>query len=197
MVETEEINESQLINDIVAGDKGKFRLIVQRYQASIYNLAYRMTGDAAIAEDITQETLINIYKGLRKFRKEASLATWIRRIALNQCLTYRRSDKSRLHDSLNGDDESEGSRSLKDKLANSSPDPSDQAYAKQIASHINQALQKLSHEYRAIIIMRDIQGMEYKELEEALQLPSGTVKSRLSRARNELKEILTKMGVRL
>lgn len=159
----------------------------------VYNLALRLVGNPADAEDLAQDALIRAVKALPKFRGDSSTTTWVYRITVNTWKNRVRSEKRRsfwksLPLSLFlGDSEEEGAeRSLPDNKP-----PLDAGLETEETNHaVHNALQQLDEESRAVIVLRDIKGLSYQEIAKALSLPEGTVKSRISRARETLKRRL-------
>jgi RNA polymerase sigma-70 factor (ECF subfamily) len=166
-----------------------FEEIIMNYQKLIYNLARRIMGDMQDAQDVAQEVAIKIFRNLSKLRGEEYLSAWISKITHNTCMDFLRRRKGRHFDSLDemleiGD--GEAAKQLPD------PDVGPEALLlqKEVSEQIETALESLPLSYRAPIILRDIHGHSYDEMAEILNLPAGTVKSRLFRGRAKLKSIL-------
>ena len=162
-------------------DLTDFNEFVRKYQDRIYNLCRYMLRDPQDAQDAAQDTFLKAYRGLKEFRPEASLYTWLYRIAVNTCLDYkRRTRRTSLNESLPEDRPSDA------------PSPDKDLESRQRGEALQSALQKLPGKMRAAIVMREIEGLSYEEIAESLQASVGTVKSRISRAREELRRILLK-----
>jgi RNA polymerase sigma-70 factor, ECF subfamily len=175
-------DENQLIRQFKTGDPSTFERIVQAHQDRIYNLCYYLLGNSQDAEDTAQEVFIKAFRNLNKFKPEASLYTWLYRIGVNTCLDHKR--KSRL--------EPLKDQSLADNLPSAEPSPERRYQSKEIGQAIRAALDQLSKPSRAVIVLKEIEGLSYEEIAEVLNTSVGTVKSRLSRTREELRRLLHK-----
>jgi RNA polymerase sigma-70 factor (ECF subfamily) len=177
------INESDLIERFKKGDPSAFEAILLRHQDRIFNLCRYMLRDSRDAQDAAQEIFLKVYKGLEGFRPDASLYTWLYRIAVNTCLDYKR--KSRR--------EPFWGEPLAEDLPSDEPFP-DQIYeSRESTEAIQLALQKLPSKLRAAIVLREMEGLSYEEIAEVLHISLGTVKSRISRAREQLRRLLKKI----
>ncbi|GAB4453487.1 MAG: RNA polymerase sigma factor RpoE [Armatimonadaceae bacterium] len=187
-------SDSSLVARCQKADLAAFNEIVARYKNKIFSYLYRMTGSAEDAEDLTQEVFVRMYTNIGSFRAESSLSTWLFRIAGNLCVdSYRRGKKSRglvhsLDAPLTGDD-GEGAPATRD-VPDVSQAPETLVGRKELAEHIQMALQKLPPKLRSAIVMHDIEGMAYEEIAVAEGIPLGTVKSRIFNARVALREHL-------
>jgi RNA polymerase sigma-70 factor, ECF subfamily len=161
------------------GDLSAFEELVRRNEDRIYNLCRYMLHDVSDAQDAAQDTFIKAYKSLKEFRPGASLSTWLYRIAVNTCLDHQK--KSR-HDPLSGE-------VLSEELLSSDLSPEDKYQAKKTTEAIQSALQKLPEKLRSAIVLREIEELTYEEIALVLDTSVGTVKSRISRAREELRAI--------
>jgi RNA polymerase sigma-70 factor (ECF subfamily) len=182
------------------GDPAAFGELVLRHQDRAFNLAFRLTGNPEDAADAVQEAFLKAYRGIPSFRRQSSFYTWLFRILVNEVRSRRRSGAARLSSfSL---DAAEGrSAERRDPAAGPAglradgPDPSEQASLAERRQIVEEALQSLEFDQRAIIALRDIEGRDYAEIAEVLGCPQGTVKSRLHRARMALKDALApKLG---
>lgn len=159
----------------------------------VYNLALRLVGNSADAEDLAQDALLRALKAWPKFRGEASATTWVYRITVNTWKNRVRSEKRRgFWKTLPlglflGDEEEE---SAETPLADDSPPLDAELQSQEASKAVQAALMKLDEESRAVVVLRDIKGLSYQEIAESLSLPEGTVKSRISRARESLKAML-------
>lgn len=169
------------------GDRSSFEEIVLRYQDKIYNLCRHMLGNAHDAEDAAQDVFLKAYQALPKFQPDASLYTWLYRIATNTCIDYKRKP---VFESLFGDS-GEGERLVHDQ-ASDTPSPEKLYQSKQIDHALRDSLEKLSPKLRAIIILKEIEELSYEQIADALDISMGTVKSRIARAREELKKLMKK-----
>jgi RNA polymerase sigma-70 factor, ECF subfamily len=164
-----------------------FEDIVLAYQDKIYNLCRYMLGNAHDAEDAAQDAFLKAYQALPKFRPEASLYTWLYRIATNTCIDYKRKP---VFESLFGTSE-EGERLVHDR-ASDAPSPEKLYQSKQIDQALQEGIGKLSPKLRAIIILKEIEELSYEEIADTLEISVGTVKSRIARAREELQKTMQK-----
>ncbi|HEX9711851.1 MAG TPA: sigma-70 family RNA polymerase sigma factor [Actinomycetota bacterium] len=172
--------DRELLERYVAGDARAFDLIVDRYERRVYAIALRMCGDPDDARDVSQTVFINALRALPGFREEAQLSTWFHRVAVNASLDHLRKQKRQPTDPLDsvGDRPSEG------------PSPEDRAVSAVRAAEVQAALRRLSDEHRAVLVLHDIQDLDYAGVAHALDIPVGTVKSRIHRARLELAKLL-------
>jgi RNA polymerase sigma factor (sigma-70 family) len=174
------------------GDETAFEALVLRHEGRVYRLALRMLGDTDEALDATQEIFLRIFRGLKGFRGEARFQTWMIGIALNVCRSRRTGAAQRERRrclSLDQDDPATGA--TRDwGIADPRPDPEAAAMGSELRQALDQALAKLSEEHRAVLLLREMQGMDYEELTRALGCPIGTVKSRLCRAREALRKAM-------
>jgi RNA polymerase sigma-70 factor (ECF subfamily) len=181
----------QLVQRCLRGDGSAWEELVRRHTRRIYNLCYRFTGNAHEAEDLTQEVFLRVYRTLGSYRAvHGGFATWMTSVTRNLLIDhYRRTRRDRLTDSL---DDALPRIEQKESAA---PRPDQFAALGELSQQVQRALQKLSPELREAVILRDLQGLEYKEIQEVLQVPEGTVKSRINRGRIELARLLEQMGV--
>lgn len=182
-------NEQLLLERSKAGDIAAFEKLIEVYQKKIYNLAYRMICNHDDAADIAQEALIRIFKSIANFKEQSSFSTWVYRITTNVCLDEIRKKKNRRVLSLDEEirvDDGEMQR----QIMSDDPLPDEVVEREELRSIVNGAIDSLSEEQRLVITLRDIQGLSYDEIAEVLDCPSGTVKSRINRARQALKNVL-------
>ena len=187
------IDDAVLIEQWRRGEPTAMERLILKYQNRIYNTILKICANPDDAAELTQETFVNVIENIDKFERRSSFYTWAFRIAVNLTLSYcKRSVKLGLR-SLDAEIESGSetevvlSQILRD---DSSPDPAVVAANKELCELVVKALMKLDDSQRAIIILRDIEGMNYAQIAEVLDTQLGTVKSRLSRARSNLREIM-------
>jgi len=180
-------DDFNLINRFKDGDASAFDEIIFKYQDKLYNLCRHMLGNAHDAEDAAQDVFLKAYQNLNRFKPEASLLTWLYRIAINTCIDYRRKP---FFESLFKNSK-EGDVFVIDQPSDS-PSPEKLYESKEIGNAIQFALGRLSEKLRTVIVLKEIEGLSYEEISEVLDVSIGTVKSRISRAREELKELLKK-----
>lgn len=188
------MDEVALVRDAQHGDLDSFNRLVLHYQELAYNLALRMLNDEASAEDATQTAFISAYNHLDSFRG-GSFKAWVMRMVTNTCYDELRRRHRRptvpLEPSNPEDDEEIESPSW---LADGSPSPEEQIETRELEAAIQHCIQGLPEEFRAIVIMVDIQGFNYTEASQAIGKPLGTIKSRLARARMRLRDCLSGFG---
>jgi RNA polymerase sigma-70 factor (ECF subfamily) len=186
--------QAQFLERLKSGDVIAFNRLVEERHGDIYALLYRLTEDPEEARDLTQETFLQAFRNIAGFRGEADLRTWLYRIAVNQARNRWRWWKRRRRDrtvSLDAPVGDEGSAPLSAGLTDEGArDPEQQALARERERALRTALSTLSRPYREVIVLRDIEGLSYEEVAQALDINIGTVKSRLSRGRDELRRRL-------
>ena len=178
-----------LVSRCLRGDEAAWEELVRLHTRKVYALCFRFTGSGSEAQDLTQDVFLRVFRTIRTFRSnEGSFATWLSRVTRNLLIDhYRRTRQERVTDSIE-----EQLPMLEEEGAAASARP-DHAVAGREASEILQAtLQKLSPDLREAVILRDLQEMEYREIADVLQIPEGTVKSRINRGRAELARLLRK-----
>jgi RNA polymerase sigma-70 factor (ECF subfamily) len=182
-------SDSSLVARCLRGEETAWEDLVRAHTRKVYALCYRFTGSGAEAQDLTQEVFLRVFRQLRTFRSaEGSFTTWLTRVTRNLLIDhYRRSRQERVTDSI------EEQLPVIEESGTAAAARPDQALAGREASEILQAtLQKLSPDLREAVILRDLQEMEYREIAAVLQIPEGTVKSRINRGRAELARLLRK-----
>lgn len=185
------MDEQTLLEKCVKGDVRAFEELVGKYQQGIINHAYSMFMNREDALDMAQETLIKAYNGIASFNRQSSFKTWLYRIATNVCLDELRRRKRRANTiSLTAED-GDGVVAELD-VADASADPADAAEQAFLRGEIEQAIGQLDTEYRTAIVLREVEGMDYNEIAKTMGCSLGTVKSRISRARAQLREKLSK-----
>lgn len=165
---------------------------MREHRDLVYNLSYRLLGDPTAAEDLTQEVFLRVFRGLGRFRGEASVRTWIYRITLNAASNRRKRWKRRArrrHVALQ-DAVGAGGPVQEDLLADDAPDPERIARSSEIGRRVQDALDGLPSEFREAVVLRDIEGLSYEEIAESLGVAAGTVKSRIARGRGLLRRAL-------
>ncbi len=176
--------EAAVIRRVIDGDVNAFEDLVTAYEKNVYNLALRTTGNAQDAEDMVQEAFLKAYNSLPGFRGDSKFSVWLYRIVSNVCLDFLRRQNRRPSTSLSVEDE-EGEESQLD-IPDESQSPETLLEQKLTREAVQRGLQSLSGEQRQILLLREIQGLSYEEIAQALDLEAGTVKSRIFRARKKL-----------
>ena len=181
------LDENLLIQKSQSGDIKSFEMLIETYQKKAFNIAYRMLGNLEDANDVTQEAFVKVYKSLGKFKGDSKFSTWLYSIVTNASIDYMR--KNRKTDVVYLDKKEEDQ--MKIEVPDNINTPEHLFEKKEIKRVIHDSINKLSKEHRTVIILRDIQGFSYDEIANILNCSEGTVKSRISRARGQLKNILS------
>jgi RNA polymerase sigma-70 factor, ECF subfamily len=182
--------ERSIIQRCKQGDIGAFNELVKRYEKQVYNFAYRLTGNYDDANDIAQDALIRVYNAIGSFRGDASFTTWLYRIITNVFLDERKRERAHPHSSLDEQVDLEES-SIVRQIEDPSPQPLAHVEEKEIGRILQQAVNTLPDYQRAMVLLYHTEQKSYEEISEIMNLPIGTVKSRLNRARLALKEKLS------
>jgi RNA polymerase sigma-70 factor (ECF subfamily) len=185
---TSDIPDASLVALAQHGDLDAFNQLAQRYERHIYNVSFRMLGNAQFAEDVTQESLLKAYRGIAGFRGE-NLKAWLLRIASNACNDFLRSRRGRQDLSLEVLTEESG-----DSWASSEPSPEQEALRGELGQEIQRGLLTLPRDQRMVLVLVDVEGMSYEEAAESVAISPGTLRSRLSRARAKLRDYLLENG---
>jgi RNA polymerase sigma-70 factor, ECF subfamily len=193
--------ERRVIQRARSGDVAAFNVLVSRYQTMAYGLALRMLGDPEAAADVTQDAFFSAYRNLESYRG-ASFRSWLLRIVSNGCYDYFRAQRRRPATSLEamregdgeGVDDGVNDAALGDAGADPTWDPDRVAQRRETISAIEAALLQLPAEQRLAIVLSDVQGLDYEEVARVMAVPLGTVKSRIARARDRLRRLLTPRG---
>lgn len=183
--------ERQLLERARRGDPDAFSIFVEKYSARLFGACFSVLGNRQDAEDCVQDTFIKAYRAIGDYNFLASFYTWLYRIAMNTCLDYRRKSRRTIAYSLDESLDTEDSPVYM-QIADQGPLPDEIAESAEISQMIRDEIAKLPDFLREILILRDLEGLSYHELAKLLQLSEGTVKSRLSRARNQLMERVRK-----
>ena len=177
-------NDEELIKRVQAGDCDAFNPLIARYKLPLYKMMYRMVYNRDDAEDLVEEAFIKAYRAIDRFSAEKKFFPWIYRIAINNALNFLKSKRRQKAESLS---------QYENRLMDMKTDPVKITENKILKEKVNQAIVRLPDEYRVIINLRVEQECSYDEISQILNIPKGTVMSRLARARKKLKEILKKL----
>lgn len=189
--------ETQFLERLRAGDAMAFERLVNERSGDVYGLLYRLTNDPEEAGDLTQETFLRAFQSIGRFRGEADLKTWLYRIAMNLARNRWRWWKRRRRDVTVSLDAPEGvsEQPLSASLRSGTPDPEQNALAREREATLNAALRALGSPYREAVILRDVEGLSYEQVAAALETNVGTVKSRIARGRLELRKKLSSLSI--
>ena len=178
----EGIGDAECVRRVQQGDTDSFEVLVRRHEKAIFNLVYRLLGNYDEAAEVAQEVFLSAFRSIHQFRGEANFSTWLYRIGLNHASTRRKSlqTSQQRHIPLDGTE----------VIADGAVDPAKSVEHKEIQQRVQQALNSLDPEDARIVLLRDLQDIPYQDVAEMLDIPVGTVKSRLHRARQALKTSL-------
>jgi len=186
--------EASIVAELKAGSEDAYEWLIAHYHQPVYGLVYRILNDPADAADTTQEVFLKVFRGIKRFHGEASLKTWIYRIALHEASNQRRwwfrhKRRETTMEAPLGDEEGQ-SFALKETLVDEHDSPFDSAAHEEVRSKVEQELAQVSEPYRTTVVLRDIEGLSYEEIAEIMQTTLGTVKSRVTRGRDALRKRL-------
>ena len=181
------MDEKLLIQQAAAGDPSAFEALVLRYQTQVYNLALRMVGNEADAQDLAQEAFVRAWRALSSFQFSSQFSTWLYRLTSNICIDFLRAQKKRKHISLTvlQDDEHQ-----QWDMPDTKPLPEDKMIVSEEHEALAAAIASLDPEYRQVLILRIVDDCSYQQISQIMGIREGTVKSRLSRARDQLRKKL-------
>ena len=191
------MEDSQLILKFIDGDVHSFNVLVNRWQDRIYNFVFKVIGRREDAKDITQKTFIKTYQNLRKLKDSEKFSAWIYQIAMNLCRDEMRKNKRSptvsIHKKIktsSGED-----MELQDFLSDDTIDIADELYQGEVVEIIRRGLNMIPEEQRIVIIMKEYQGLKFREISEILQEPLNTVKSRMYYGLNSLRKALAELKI--
>ncbi len=187
------MDEPTLIRDAQRGDLDSFNTLVLAYQDALFNTALRILGDEEQAADATQEAFLSAFRAINSYRG-GSFKAWLLRTVTNACYDELRRQKRRPTTPLEPDTEDGDAMETPRWLADPSISPEQQAEAEELEHAIQHCLENLPLEFRAVVVLADLQGLDYNAVAKAVRAPLGTVKSRLARARLRLRECLQGFG---
>jgi RNA polymerase sigma-70 factor (ECF subfamily) len=189
--ELSSVSDRELVASAVSGAEGSFEELVRRYQRPISAYVYRMVGNYESALDLTQEIFIKVYNSLRRYREEFKFSTWIYKIAHNSAVDHLRRTATREQSLING---SEGDQ-YELPIESGRPSPEQESERKERRIEIESVIRALPPNYRELIILRHSQDLTYEEIVEVTGLPLGTVKNRLFRAREMMRQQFVDKGI--
>ena len=185
----------ELVSLCKNGDVAAFEALVKKYQKKVFNIAFRMIGNYDDACEVAQDTFVSAYRSIKKFKGMSKFSTWLHTIAINLSKNRRRQlGTKHYHEQFSLDDPlvTEDGRIMVE-TASEDPTPPERLEGEDAQQKIQECINKLDDEFREALILRDIQGFSYEEISSMLNIAEGTVKSRLFRAREEVKELLKKI----
>lgn len=189
--------DAALVRELQAGSEDAFHQLIAQYHAPIYSLIVRSLQNPADAADITQDVFIKVFRSIRTFHGDSSLKTWIYRIALHEASNQRRWWNRHCKQEITIDletSEDDEHPSLKESLADQRESPFDSANHAEMRARVEEGLSKVPEAFRTVVVLREMEGMQYEEIAEILGINIGTVKSRLMRGRAALRDALLKKG---
>ena len=187
---TDGATDREIVERVIKGEVEAFGILVGRYQDRIYSAVHNYVSNPDDAVDITQDALVKAYAKLRTFDASSGFYTWLYRIAVNTAIDFLRRRRSKPVDSL--DDVKFTEIGFEPASHDVAADPEKVAVAHEQATQLRTAIGKLSHKLRTVLVLHDVEGLSQEEVAEVLKVPVGTVKSRVSRARAELRELLAR-----
>lgn len=182
--------DRELLEAVLRGDGTAYRGLVEKYQTRVYGMVYGMLRNREDARDVTQEAFVKAYRNLESFRLESGFYTWIYRIAMNLAIDFTRKRKRR---ETSGFDEGIATRDEDGEIAEAHHEdgPGRQLERKRLFAKIMDAMQELPEDQREVILLRELEGLQYKEIADIMGIPEGTVMSRLFYARKKLQKLLS------
>lgn len=184
------LSEHALIERIKGGESELFYQLIEPYERAVFSAAYSVLGNEADAEDVAQEVFLKAYSRLEQFRGECKFSTWLVQIAVNEARMRRRKDRKALYDSIDEGYQDESGDYLPCDFADWREIPSDALEQKQLKTALARAIRSLKPMYREVFILRDVQGLNIRETAEALGVNEALVRTRLLRARLQMRDAL-------
>ncbi len=182
--------EASILAELKSGSEEAYVWLIDRFHQPVYGLVYRMLNDPADAADTTQEVFLKVFRGMRQFQGEASLKTWIYRIAIHEASNHRRWWFRHKGRETSMEQDAPRKSALRETLADPGRSPFDSVAQEEVRAKVESELRLVPEPYRSTVILRDIEGFSYEEMAEILEVSLGTVKSRLMRGREALKKRL-------
>ena len=187
--------EAAIVAELKAGSEEAYAWLIGEFQRPVYGLVYRMVCDPADAADTTQDVFLKVFRGMKNFQGDSSLKTWIYRIALHEAANrkrwwFRHKAREASIEPLEADGAASGDCAMQSALIDRAESPFESVAHHEVQKRVGEELRQLPEPYRTTLILRDLEEMSYEEIAEVLQISLGTVKSRLTRGRQALKERL-------
>jgi len=192
-LDARESGESELLSGLRCGCQEAYEELITRFQQPVFSLAYRLVSDPSDAADVVQEVFLKIFRGVARFRGHCSLKTWIYRITVNEAHNHRRWRLRHKDREVGLDDQTVWTRERGELPGDS---PYNYVFGRERRALLEAALCRINPAFRQVVVLRDIAGLSYEEIAEILQMSLGTVKSRILRGREALKEELETAGQR-
>lgn len=185
--------EAAIVAELKSGSEDAFSWLIAHYNQPVYSLVYRILDDPSDAADTTQEVFIKVFRGIRNFNADSSLKTWIYRIAVHEASNHRRwwlRHKARETSIEPAVGDEQGVLSIKNTLVDEGKSPLQNVYDEELRARVEVELKALAEPYRTTVILRDIEELSYEQISEVMNIPLGTVRSRLVRGREALRKRL-------
>lgn len=182
--------DALLVERLKAGEEEAYETLLARFQQPIYNLCYRLVNDPADAADVVQEVFLKVFRSVDNFRGQSTLKTWIYRIAVNEAYNHRRWFSRHRKQEVGLDTEDDSSRPWLESISDPARDPYELALNEERHQLIETSLREINSDFRAAVILRDLEDLSYEEIADVLQISLGTVKSRILRGRESLRRVL-------
>lgn len=188
---------SHLVEAVMAGDQAALGRLLEMHEKPMFNVCYRMLGNHDDAAEVTQEAMLKIVEHVQDFNGQSQITTWMTRIAINLSLSRLRRRKVRRAVTMEGGNNvhEDQTTTLRQELADHrEPAPDSRVEEGEMLEHLQEAMNRLAEDFRAVLVLRDIQQMEYQEVAQVLGVPIGTIKSRLFRARLALRHEMLRLN---
>jgi RNA polymerase sigma-70 factor (ECF subfamily) len=187
--------EAGIVGELKAGSEAAYAWLIGEFQQPVYGLVYRVVNDPADAADTTQDVFLKVFRGIKQFHGESSLKTWIYRIALHEAANRRRwwfrhKARETSIEPADSENSSAGENAVQVALTDHGESPFENVAHREVQVRVEEALRKVPEPYRTTLILRDLEEMSYEEIAELLEISLGTVKSRLTRGREALRQRL-------
>jgi RNA polymerase sigma-70 factor, ECF subfamily len=187
--------EAAIVAELKAGSEAAYAWLIGEFQQQVYGLVYRIVNDPADAADTTQDVFLKVFRGMKQFHGESSLKTWIYRIALHEAANRRRwwfrhKARETSIEPVESDGANANENAMQMALTDRGDSPFENVAHREVQRRVEEELQKLAEPYRTTLILRDLEEMSYEEIAEVLEISLGTVKSRLTRGREALRQRL-------
>lgn len=183
-------DESALVAELRAGDAAAYELLIERFDAPVFNIVSRLMDDPADSADVVQEVFLKVFRNIASFRQDSSLKTWIYRIAVNEARNHRRWFSRHRRQEVGLEADPGEAQGYQDWLPDPGRSPFEAALDRETRELIEAALGKVNPRFRAALVLREIEDLSYEEISEILEISLGTVKSRILRGRDALRKLL-------